>query len=163
MTHELEFTFADAPWLLALGFAIGLLTYLPDGVRVMKRLILSLLLVAAVAIPIHAQQYRATISLTIAGTSVGFDSGTVDGVACTNYACILQGSGHPQANTASCVLTAASGAVNFRVDGITVTASGGEELSGGGSLYLNDINALLGARFIRTTSTSGTLVCTLSS
>jgi hypothetical protein len=130
----------------------------------MTRRLLTALLLLALTVPLTAQTYRATISLSIAAASVGFDSGTVDGTACTNYACILQGSGHPQANTASCVLTAASGSVNFRVDGTAVTSadSSGEELGAGGSVYFNDINAILGARFIRKTSTSGVLTCTLS-
>lgn len=126
----------------------------------LKRCVLALVLVG-LTVPLSAQQqYQATLKISVAASAVTFADAASS--ACTAFACILVGNGHPQAITATCVLTASSGTITYRIDGTAPTSSTGIEVSPGSTLGITGNPNLLAASFIRTGSTSGDLRCTVS-
>lgn len=125
----------------------------------MKRMILALVLLA-LTVPLGAQQYEAHLKITVAASAVTFaDAGSS---ACTAFACITEGAGHPQAVTALCSLTASSGAISYRIDGTAPTSTTGIEVQPGSTLGITGISNLLAFQAIRTGSTSGDLRCVVS-
>lgn len=108
-----------------------------------------------------AQQYVVALKLAVAGSAVGFADASSP--TCTANACLVAGSGHPQASYASCILTASSGTITYRIDGTTVTTTTGNEIAPGSSFVIQGNANLLNASFIRTGSTSGDVRCVISS
>ena len=126
----------------------------------MKRfLILALLL--GLTVPLGAQTYVFNLKLSVAAAAVGFKDATSP--TCTTNSCLTAGEGHPQAVSAVCAPTAASGAISYRIDGTTVTATTGNEVQPGSTFVITGNQNLLNASLIRTGSTSGDIRCVLSS
>ena len=117
----------------------------------MKQKLFALLLcVLCLTVIAEAQTYVKHVKLTIAGTASGFTASDING------------DGHPQATSAVCQLTGASGAITYRVDGTATTSTTGQEVAAGSVIVITGTNNLLAASFIRTTSTSGDVRCVLS-
>lgn len=129
----------------------------------LKKLLCALLFVA-LTVPVGAQQYAVNLKLAVAGTAVGFSSGTYgpSNTTCTANECI-NGNGHPNAVYASCENTAAGGTVAYRIDGGTATATTGTEVYAGSVFYIQGTQNLVNFSAIRTGSTSGDIRCVLSS
>lgn len=126
-----------------------------------KRFLAGLLTLLALTVPAAAQQYYVVeLKITVAGTAVGFADAASS--ACTLAACLKPQDGHPQAVAASCVLTAASGAITVRTDGTATTTTTGKEAQPGATIIIQGNQNLLNASFIRTGATSGDLRCTVS-
>lgn len=106
------------------------------------------------------QSYIFNLKLSVAASAVGFASASSP--TCTSNACLTEGAGHPQANQASCILTASSGTITMRVDGTATTTTTGVEIAPGSSFVIAGNANLLAASFIRTGSTSGDLRCVVS-
>lgn len=126
----------------------------------MLKRILFAIMVLALTVPVGAQQYQFALKLAVAGTAVGFADATSP--TCTSNSC-LGSTGHPQAVSASCVLTASSGTITYRIDGTTVTATTGMEIAPGSTFVITGNQNLLSASFIRTGSTSGDVRCSVAS
>ena len=109
-------------------------------------------LLLALGVTLGAQSYLANVTVAIDATvgGVGFSSSD-----------IAAGSGHPQAEGASCVSDASGGAFRYRVDGSAPTTSVGVEVQPGATLVLNGNAVLRNFRGIRTGSTSASLKCVL--
>lgn len=124
-----------------------------------KLLLVGVLL--ALTVPVTAQmRYVFNLKLAVANSAVGFAGASSP--TCTSNACIAEGEGHPQANTASCLLTAASGTITMRLDGTATSTTTGVEIAPGSSFVITGTQNLLSASFIRTGSTSGDLRCVFS-
>lgn len=116
--------------------------------------------ILALTLPLSAQSYVFNLKLAVAGSAVGFANATSP--TCTTNSCINAGSGHPQATSAVCTTTAASGTIAYRVDGTTVTSSTGIEVAPGSTFVIQGTPFLLAFSAIRTSSTSGDVRCVLS-
>jgi len=119
----------------------------------MKKILLPLLLLVW-SIPASAQNYTANVQLTIDNTAAGISFTSSD---------ILAGSGHLQANSASCTSNSSGGDFRYRVDGVAPTTSVGVLVPAGGNIVFTNTITLLTFKAIRTASTSAVLSCTLSS
>lgn len=127
----------------------------------MKRVLFALLAIAALTVPVVAQQYYVVeLKITVDGTARGFADAASS--ACTSSACLKAQDGHPQAVVAVCVPTAASGAITYRIDGTATTSTTGTEVQPGATVVIQGNQNLLNASFIRTGATSGDLRCKVS-
>lgn len=114
----------------------------------MKRLLLSLGVVALLAIPVSAWTYIGFEQITVAAASIGFTTAKIDG----------QNGSHPQATIAVCRNETAE--IRYTTDGTTPTSSVGTLLEIGDYLGLTGNDQLTNFRAIRTGSTSAKLNCT---
>lgn len=117
----------------------------------MKRILCGLLAaLGVVAVVRAAVDYTAFEQITVANSAIGLTSAT-----------IVQGSGHVQANTATCRLETAQ--IRYRIDGTAPTTTVGTLLEIGDSVILRGTDVLLKFSAIRTGGSSGVLDCTYSS
>jgi hypothetical protein len=114
--------------------------------RMLSALVVALLLATTAA----AVDYTAFEQITVANTAIGVTTATV-----------VAGSGHPQANMATCRLETAE--IRYRIDGTAPTTTVGTLLEIGDTLVLRGPDVLLRFSAIRTGGTSGVLDCTYNS
>lgn len=115
----------------------------------MRRSFWCLIGVLALTVTVGAQYY-ASEAITVDNTSGGVGFSTT----------LINGDGHPQAQTATCTLETAT--IRYQIDGTAPTAAVGMLVAIGQTFTLSGNKALRQFRAIRTGGSSGALSCTYS-